>query len=857
MPKYSKAVVDAAMAALDPLPRDPVVTHWEKAESAKEASKAASKAAAKEAKKAWNKEKFEMEYGKEGEGVDVEVVGRVDRHGEPMIEDGSTVYPKEYYEFSHKTVKSREVATAVSRNKIFVSKPFVPKEKGEKDPQWVTARDESFEKLRAVLEKYKYNAVFGKKLDVDSATAIINLYGPDRKQWPKVIRNYDKKVTSTKMPRMPKDVRHRLEEEYRRQQVEEEDSEAFTRASDEEDDSEDDKTKAAVPMKKSPGKSPKKAGVSMAKKAAAPTKEAAAAPPKGVMKEEGKADQPKKAAKIGYTPSSNIGHFSLFCGDCTQPCGSCEARHRFECIGSIRIFQANLVELQTLGLCQDVKWRKKGTLPFAKVVCTELFKIFPHNDQCQVPKEDQRGSMYDREQLHGSGFHISTFPNEEIFGDTFDEVVEAMGEWKVGDPLPPGWPIKIGDTTNNVGPYRKEERRYVVMPNPVPWWQHLVSARKVREVGLRLFLYLPNYTNAAEEWVTWMRGNSYPEREDVEPDKFLKNLYIVFGGIPFLPEGATWADAKAGKVNIKIVHQPMHCDVGKHRGQYTVSDNPALKGKSKPGSLNFALEDNHKIQVLVGGDEKTQTFLPGEMFYIVGDGVHAGTTRTLDDLGTHASLHTMIGSFLHDSSGRKIDLDFKYCSDDNSNDDGDERKQSAKTAKAKTKKARYKHDSSDDSSDKNYDERKQPTLTGKAKKVRYDSDESNNDNYQECNAEEKEDTGNSDANNNDVPQSLASVHSSDKIQVDLTPANIKKYIILSHHPDFLELQPACFKFIRKNAGALLMNPNFLSLAADNIGVWQNVMEVVLSPRSNGSIGAATGETTNNDGAHRSHKRRHS
>ena len=59
MPKYSKAVVEAAMAALGPLPRDPVVTYWEEAESAKKvpkaaAAKAAPKAAAKKGKLSGN-----------------------------------------------------------------------------------------------------------------------------------------------------------------------------------------------------------------------------------------------------------------------------------------------------------------------------------------------------------------------------------------------------------------------------------------------------------------------------------------------------------------------------------------------------------------------------------------------------------------------------------------------------------------------------------------------------------------------------------------------------------------------------------------------------------------------------------
>lgn len=173
--------------------------------------------------------------------------------------------------------------------------------------------------------------------------------------------------------------------------------------------------------------------------------------------------------------------------------------------------------------------------------------------------EDRRNYMYDLEHTHGSGLHKSpSFPQETIFRDTFDRVKAAMDQWKPGLPSPPGWEINFGATGGKNYSSHKELRKYVVVPTTtVPWWKKLVSAEKLRNVGVKLFLYLANHTNAQFEWADWGQDKVYPEvTERTVPDKCLQNISLLFLGIPpiAVQDKNDGVEAEA----VVLHHQPLH-----------------------------------------------------------------------------------------------------------------------------------------------------------------------------------------------------------------------------------------------------------------------------------------------------------
>ena len=392
------------------------------------------------------------------------------------------------------------------------------------------------------------------------------------------------------------------------------------------------------------------------------------------LKKKGKGGDKKKSPPMKKTPKQtaaekqklkqeqdkerNTGSYPLYCARCLTKGSKNLGSFRCARIATVRIF------LMEDLLCKEVERSDRKEAPLPIVVGMVVEELIPHNSQCHFENaEDKRNYLFNKEQAHGSGHCLSTFPQDAIFGDTFHKVTAAMNMWRIDDPFPPGWDIEFLVAEDKGKKYDKELRKYVVVPTKVEWWKNLVLPSKLRTTGVKLMLYCANFFNAQHEYVDWAHDQLWPELANrIMPDKMIQNISPLYGGLPKLDEGITWSEIVARKKNEpKVYNQPMHCNISasvdKDTGElYSVSQNPKLVGKSKPGSLIFSIQDSHTI-LIQGGKEKPINVIPNKMLFIAGDGVHTGKTCGPDNLGMHCSIYCTINSTEHPWNDEELDLD--------------------------------------------------------------------------------------------------------------------------------------------------------------------------------------------------------
>lgn len=297
--------------------------------------------------------------------------------------------------------------------------------------------------------------------------------------------------------------------------------------------------------------------------------------------------------------------------------------------------------------------------PGVRVKMTVL-ELLPHDWQCTA-KTDEEKLMFgvDRERQHGSGWMVLPFPYEKIFGKTFDPVVKLMRFWKPGDEVPPGWVIEhLVDKTMRL--YNKDLRIYLTLPNNLEWNSSVLDMKMLDGSMAHLALFVANKFNAASQMWDEVQLHIAPVPDKVGmADASIKDAHLMYAGIPVLPPGCTWEEAKENPP--EIVDQPAHMDMTENheKNQPRVSLNAKLKGKLKPGSLVIVLDDHRILRFFENGKWVEVKLKKGEMLYFSGDTTHAGKTYGMDDLGLHPGVHVSIVSTLQEWSGEDFDLDIQ------------------------------------------------------------------------------------------------------------------------------------------------------------------------------------------------------
>ena len=282
-----------------------------------------------------------------------------------------------------------------------------------------------------------------------------------------------------------------------------------------------------------------------------------------------------------------------------------------------------------------------------------VLELYFHNRNCQPSFEDESTKpsyFYDGEQTHGHGYFVlESFNQDEVFRDTYEDMVALFDQWTIDDPFPPGWRIQ------HLAGYNKEMRKYMGLPNSLEFYQNLICPNKHRASMIRLTYVWAALSNSAFELCADAQTRVYPKPPGLDPpDKTVQDASAIFLGIPCPPPRTSLRNFLNQEPAPAIVHQPPHCDIGpitdKDNGrEYEVSKNPHLRGKSKPGSFEFALQDYRVLHFYKNKTWEEVKVCKNKFLYFAGDVAHRGATFAPKDVGLHLGLHVILHSSLHSS----------------------------------------------------------------------------------------------------------------------------------------------------------------------------------------------------------------
>jgi hypothetical protein len=220
----------------------------------------------------------------------------------------------------------------------------------------------------------------------------------------------------------------------------------------------------------------------------------------------------------------------------------------------------------------------------------EMTQVFYHDKDCG---KSAKGKLPSKE------FEVFDFDFDEVIGDTYDAVVKKLQNYNFHDratqPMPPGHSIDFGFDN-----YNYDDRAYEYMPSPrysevdpiFHRWS-MVRGHFLMAVELNMALECAHTVLDLEVVKKrFQKGGgkgkfeTCPEKINTECHLSFNEISLLFGGHCMLPP----------KGNSKfVVDQIVHKDGETREGE--IQSTKKLKGKHKPGSFIFPLEDFRTIFV--------------------------------------------------------------------------------------------------------------------------------------------------------------------------------------------------------------------------------------------------------------------
>ena len=295
--------------------------------------------------------------------------------------------------------------------------------------------------------------------------------------------------------------------------------------------------------------------------------------------------------------------------------------------------------------------------------------VYPHDCECNVPRDQKLTSLIDANN-GGSGMVMLDIPHKEIFRNTLKELLaEVTAVDLFDDDAPPGKQIFPNTyERNKIKEYPFDIRMYEYLPTPDhDYFNNMISQEHWHMANVRLWYWLVCRLSATEDSfpIYEMEGQSqgfFPvwPVPDNKPSPHLrcKKGALLWGCHEKPDDGKIPTRGSSKK---PAIDQAFHCDfhdkeetvLGKKQ-RVTVSQNPKLEGRTKPGSFIIPLEDWREIRFLCNGKPRVVRVPFGKILYFAGDTVHGGVTiprsvegPVLGNLKGHWSYHLYWDSSLH------------------------------------------------------------------------------------------------------------------------------------------------------------------------------------------------------------------
>ena len=300
--------------------------------------------------------------------------------------------------------------------------------------------------------------------------------------------------------------------------------------------------------------------------------------------------------------------------------------------------------------CFDTKGRDSQQ---AQAVLT-IEKLFPHDVACSQGSGLQKPSHYLNEAKGGSGSLVVDFPYDLIYGPTMSALMAKVSSCSTTNGvLPVGKQISPQTYDEKVTVYPFDNRGYEPLPSTNPWIKEVLCPVEFRYATISFWFWVAcHFSLSAEmyglQFQPFQGGGSkkttvYPTwpcpKEPPKPHLRIKGV------------AGLWAGHQKGE---ELVDQIFHVDIREVKvvdeeglKEVTISENPYLKSRFKPGIFVIPSQDYRDICFIRDCQKVVVRSTKGEVMYFGGDVAHGGKTYPPDDPSWHFSVHLYMDSEYH------------------------------------------------------------------------------------------------------------------------------------------------------------------------------------------------------------------
>ena len=336
----------------------------------------------------------------------------------------------------------------------------------------------------------------------------------------------------------------------------------------------------------------------------------------------------------------------------------------------LRGFESGSPQRVKLALVVVGRIRKVNTETSKKAQATlTVEKLFPHDRQCLEGNTDiTPTSFLDRTRL-GSGALLVDFPMKEIVAKTMARMVERF---KANPPSTRGVPVgkqifpdSVEGGMQKGEKYMFDHRFYMPLPSEEEFVRKVLSPTDFRMMMIATWYWIAGkfslskqmYELQLRKFSVGAGNHLYPtwpclDEELIEPHLFLSDVSALWGG------------HQKGN-HATPVDQVFHVDIPEvmrrnletsDLERYTVTSNPELHGRMRPGSCMVPLMDFRDLCTVREAQKIVDRVSTEQMLFFSGDYCHGGKTYPRTDTSHHLCLHFYLASAFHEKRDEKIGL---------------------------------------------------------------------------------------------------------------------------------------------------------------------------------------------------------
>jgi hypothetical protein len=296
-------------------------------------------------------------------------------------------------------------------------------------------------------------------------------------------------------------------------------------------------------------------------------------------------------------------------------------------------------------------------------------KLFPHDRQCFEGNRDMCPTSFLDRTRFGSGALLVDFPLKEIVGKTMARLVEQFkerppnrGGVPVGDQI---FPDAEEGGMRNRGKYMFDYRFYMKLPSEEDFVRKVLSPTDFRMMMVATWYWIAGkfslsnqmYELQLKKFSVGAGNNLYPTWPPVEEEIVIPHLFLS-------DVSGLWGGHQKGN-HATPVDQVLHVDIPEVRVRsedtvdhelYTVTTNPDLQGKMRPGSCLVPLMDFRDLCTVRENQKYVDRVSKDQMLYFSGDYCHGGKTYLRSDESHHLCIHFYLNSYFHQKKNDHIGL---------------------------------------------------------------------------------------------------------------------------------------------------------------------------------------------------------